>query len=205
MFPSKSSPSGEFPPLHLIHPSADVHNAALKSIRAAFEYQGQKCSALSRVYVPASRAEEFKATLIKETEALTMGDKFTDFMGPVISRSAFDRVCGYIQDARDDENIKILAGGTYDDATGYYVRPTVVETTDAHSRFMKEEIFGPFMCLYVYDDDKFGPEMFELIDTTTDYALTGAIFSKDRQAINEAVEALQFAAGNFYIKYVSQI
>ncbi|WAO86225.1 Multifunctional fusion protein [Fusarium falciforme] len=184
---------------HLIHPSADVRNAALKSIRAAFEYQGQKCSALSRVYLPASLAESFKEILIRETEALTIGDKFTDFMGPVISQSAFDRVSKYIQDAKNTSHIKVLAGGTYDDSTGYYIRPTVVESFDPKSRFMTEEIFGPFLCLYVYDDIDFGPKIFELIDETTEYALSGAVFAKDRQAIVEATEGLRFAAGNFYV------
>ncbi|KAI8682402.1 Multifunctional fusion protein [Fusarium sp. Ph1] len=184
---------------HLIHPSADVKNAALKSIRAAFEYQGQKCSALSRVYLPASLAEAFKEILIRETEALTMGDKFTDFMGPVISQSAFDRVSKHIQDAKNASHIKVLAGSTYDDSTGYYIRPTVVESSDPKSRFMTEEIFGPFLCLYVYDDADFGPKIFELIDSTTEYALSGAVFAKDRQAIVEATEGLQFAAGNFYV------
>ncbi|KAJ4156470.1 hypothetical protein NW754_008102 [Fusarium falciforme] len=185
---------------HLIHPTADVRNAALKSIRAAFEYQGQKCSALSRVYVPRSLAEDFKKVLIQETEALTMGDKFTDFIGPVISQSAFDRVSGYIRDAKTASEITLLAGGTFDDSTGYYIRPTVVETTDPRTKFMVEEIFGPFLTLYVYEDADFGPKIFDLIDTTTEYALSGAIFAKDRQAIIQATEALRFAAGNFYIK-----
>lgn len=132
-----------------------------------------------------------------------MGEKFTDFVGPVISRSAYDRVSKYIQAAKDDSNVTILAGGKCDDFNGYFIRPTVVETTDSKSRFMKEEVFGPFMCLYVYDDAIFGPELFEVIDETTEYALTGAIFSKDRQAVNEALDGLRFAAGNFYIKSVS--
>lgn len=182
-----------------------MKNAAFKSIRAAFEYQGQKCSALSRVYVPASLAEAFKEILIRETKALTMGDKFIDFMGPVISQSAFDRVSKYIQDAKNTSHIKVLAGGTYDDSTGYYIRPTVVESSDPKSRFMTEEIFGPFLCLYVYDDADFGPKIFQLIDETTEYALSGAVFAKDRQAIIEATEGLQFAAGNFYIKQVNNL
>lgn len=185
---------------HLIHPSADVKSAALKSIRAAFEYQGQKCSALSRVYVPASRAEEFKQVLVKETKALKMGEKFSDFLGPVINRSAYDRVSGYIEDAKKDPKITVIAGGVCDDSVGYFVEPTIVETQDPRARFMSEEIFGPFMCLYVYDDADYGPKIFELIDTTTEYALSGAVFSKDRQAVNEALDGLRFAAGNFYIK-----
>ncbi|CAK7206776.1 hypothetical protein SEUCBS139899_009582 [Sporothrix eucalyptigena] len=184
---------------HLVHSSADVRSAACKSVRAAFEYQGQKCSALSRVYVAKSVADAFKEHVVRETEALTMGDGLTGFMGPVISRSAYDRVAGYIADARADPSIKILAGGGCDDSVGYYIRPTVVTTTKARSRFMVEEVFGPIMCIYVYDDSVYGPELFDLIDTTTEYALTGAVFAKDRAAIVEATEALRFAAGNFYI------
>lgn len=172
----------------------------LKTVRAAFEYQGQKCSALSRLYVPVSLAAEFKELLVKEVEALTMGAEFTDFMGPVISRSAFDRVSGYIEDAKADPEVTLLTGGMVDDSEGYFIRPTVVETSDPQSLLMKEEVFGPFLCLYVYDDADFGPKLFELIDETTEYALSGAIFAKNRQAIIEATEALRFAAGNFYVK-----
>lgn len=187
---------------HLIHSSADIKNAALKSVRAAFEYQGQKCSALSRVYVPKSVAEEFKTIVVKETEALTMGAKFTDFIGPLISRSAYDRVAGYVEDAKKAPGITLLAGGDCDDSVGYFVRPTVVESNDPRSRFMVEEIFGPFMGIYVYDDEIFGPEIYKLIDDSTEYALTGSIFAKDRSVIAEATEELRFSAGNFYIKYV---
>ncbi|KAG9772358.1 delta-1-pyrroline-5-carboxylate dehydrogenase 1, partial [Aureobasidium melanogenum] len=184
---------------HLIHPSADIKNAALKSLRAAFEYQGQKCSALSRIYVPASVAEEFKSILVSETKKITMGEKFTDFAGPVISQAAFKRVSTYIEDAKKDSEVTILAGGEYDDSVGWYIRPTVVETTNPHSKFMREEIFGPFVCIYVYKDVEFGPKLFELIDTTSEYALSGSIFSRDRAAVTEATEELRFSAGNFYI------
>ncbi|EON97063.1 putative delta-1-pyrroline-5-carboxylate dehydrogenase protein [Phaeoacremonium minimum UCRPA7] len=185
---------------HLIHPSADVKNAALKTLRASFEYQGQKCSACSRVYVPSSLAKEFKTILVKETEALSIGSAFTDFMGPVISRSAFDRVAKYVTDAKTAPEISVLAGGICDDSVGYFIRPTVIESSDPKSRFMSEEVFGPFVCLYVYDDAEFGPKLFQLIDETTEYALTGAIFSKSRAAIIQATDELRFSAGNFYIK-----
>lgn len=185
---------------HLIHPTADVQNAALKSVRAAFEYQGQKCSALSRIYVPSSLAEAFKATMIREAESMTMGAAFTDFMGPVISRSAYDRVAKYIAEARAAPEITLLAGGTCDDSIGFFIRPTIVETSDPHSRFMKEEIFGPFVCIYVYPDADCGGPVFRLVDETTQYALTGAFFARDRNAIIEATEELRFSAGNFYIK-----
>lgn len=185
---------------HLIHPSAGVQNAALKSIRAAFEYQGQKCSALSRIYVPSSLAEQFKDVLIKETEALSMGDAFTDFIGPVISRTAYDRVSKYIQAAKDDPKTTVLAGGQCDDSIGYYIRPTVVEVSDFESRVLGEEIFGPFIALYVYDDKDYGEKVFKMVDETSEYALSGAFFANDRSAIIEANEALRFSAGNFYIK-----
>ncbi|KIW57099.1 1-pyrroline-5-carboxylate dehydrogenase [Exophiala xenobiotica] len=184
---------------HLIHPSADIRNAALKSVRAAFEYQGQKCSALSRVYVPASLADKFKSILVEETRALTMGEAFTDFIGPVISESAFKRVAGYIRDARESTDITVLVGGDFDDSKGWFIRPTVIETKDPMSKFMREEVFGPFMCIYLYDDKDFGSKLFKLIDETSEYALTGAIFAKDRGAIIEATEELRFSAGNFYI------
>lgn len=185
---------------HLIHPSADIKNAALKTLRAGFEYQGQKCSALSRVYVPASAAEKFKAILVAETKKISMGDKFTDFAGPVISSTAFKRVATYIEDAKTDPDITLLAGGEYDDSVGYYIRPTVIETSNPESKFMKEEIFGPFICLYVYQDADFGPKVFQLIDETSEYALSGSVFAKDRSAIIEATEELRFSAGNFYVK-----
>jgi len=185
---------------HLIHPTADVRNAALKSVRAAFEYQGQKCSALSRIYLPASLAQEFKDIMVKETEALTMGAEFTAFIGPLISRSAFDRVSGYVKDAKDASDIKLLAGGICDDSVGFYVRPTIVETSDPMSKFMSEEVFGPFVCIYVYDDKDFGSKIYKLVDETTQYALSGAFFAKDRAAIIEATEELRFSAGNFYVK-----
>lgn len=187
---------------HLLHPTADVKNAALKSVRAAFEYQGQKCSALSRVYVPASIAEEFKSIVVSETEKLSMGAKFTDFCGPVISRSAYDRVSKYIIDAKEASEIRVLAGGQCDDSVGYFIRPTVIETSNPDTKFMREETFGPFMCIYVYQDADFGSKIYELIDSATEYALSGAFFAKDRTAIIEATEELRFSAGNFYIKFV---
>lgn len=150
--------------------------------------------------MPASLAKEFKAILVKETEGLSMGSAFTDFMGPVISRSAFDRVSKYVADAKAAPEITVLAGGICDDSVGYFIRPTVIESSSPSSRFMSEEVFGPFVCLYVYDDADFGPKLFQLIDETTEYALTGAIFSKSRAAIIEATEELRFSAGNFYIK-----
>ena len=185
---------------HLIHRSADIRNAALKTLRAGFEYQGQKCSALSRVYVPASVAHEFKSILVSETKRICIGDSFTDFVGPVISHAALKRVKSYIEDAKQDPEVVVLVGGECDDSTGYYIRPVVIETTNPCIRFMKDEIFGPFICLYTYSDVDFGPKLFKLIDETSEYALSGSIFARDRAAITEATEELRFSAGNFYVK-----
>lgn len=129
-----------------------------------------------------------------------MGEAFTDFIGPVISESAFKRVTGYITDATESTGITVLAGGKFDNSKGWFIRPTIVETRDPKSKFMTEEIFGPFLCIYIYEDNEFGPGLFQLIDETSEYALTGAIFARDRAAIIEATEALRFSAGNFYIK-----
>lgn len=145
-------------------------------------------------------AKEFRAIVTGETKKLSMGAGFTDFIGPLISKSAFERVSSYIEDARKDPENSILVGGDYDDSVGYFVRPTVVETTNPNSKFLKEEIFGPFLCLYVYEDSEFGPNLFQLIDATSEYALSGSIFARDRAAIVEATEELRFSAGNFYIK-----
>ena len=150
--------------------------------------------------MPESLAKEFKDIVAKEADAIKMGSAFTDFMGPVISRSAFNRVSQYIKEAKSDSNVNILAGGTFDDSEGFFIRPTVIETTDPKSKYMSEEIFGPFVCIYVYKDEDYGSGLFDLIESTTDYALTGAVFAKNRAAIIEATEGLRFAAGNFYIK-----
>ncbi|OAL52231.1 1-pyrroline-5-carboxylate dehydrogenase [Pyrenochaeta sp. DS3sAY3a] len=184
---------------HLIHSSAMVRNAALKTIRAAFEYQGQKCSACSRVYVPKSLSEEFLAIMVKETRQLSMGSKITDFCGPVINRSAFQRISKYIEDAKSDTDIEILEGGQCDDSTGFYIRPTILKTKNADSQLMKAEIFGPVVAVYVYDDATYGPELFKIIDETSTYALSGAVFANERTAVTAATEALRFAAGNFYV------
>ncbi|KAJ4252016.1 hypothetical protein NW762_011317 [Fusarium torreyae] len=207
---------------HLIHKSANVRNAALKTIRAAFEYQGQKCSACSRVYVARSIADEFLSILASETKKLTMGDKITDFSGPVISKPAFDRVSGYITEAKQDSSVEIVEGGDFDDSVGYYIvslsltclcgrlsltfaiqRPTVLKVTSPNSKFLKQEIFGPVVAVHIYEDDSFGKDLFQLIDTTSEFALSGAIFANDRNAITETTEGLRFSAGNFYIKYVN--
>nr|AFF60485.1 pyrroline-5-carboxylate dehydrogenase [Taiwanofungus camphoratus] len=184
---------------HLIHPSADIRNAVLQSIRGAFEYQGQKCSALSRLYVASSiwRAG-FREQLLAEVAKLKVGppQDFANFIGPVIGRPAFEKITGYIKKAKEAGG-EILAGGSADDSVGYYVQPTVILTKDPKSITMQEEIFGPVLTVYVYEDSDFEKTL-ELIDTTSPYALTGSIFSQDRKALLLATNKLRNAAGNVY-------
>ncbi|CCO32831.1 1-pyrroline-5-carboxylate dehydrogenase [Rhizoctonia solani AG-1 IB] len=184
---------------HLVHPSADIHSVAQQSIRAAFEYQGQKCSALSRLYVPASLwAGGLKDKLLQEIGKISVGPP-TDpknFVGPVIGKPAFEKITSYIQKAKDAGG-EILIGGSGDSSKGYFVQPTVILTKDPKSVTMVEEIFGPVLTVYVYEDDKFD-ETCKLIDGTTSYALTGSIFSNDRAALIRATNLLRHAAGNIY-------
>ncbi|KAG8932091.1 1-pyrroline-5-carboxylate dehydrogenase [Tulasnella sp. 417] len=185
---------------HLIHPSAEVRSAVTQSVRSAFEYQGQKCSALSRLYVASSVWNNgFKDQLIQETSKITVGtpEDFQHFMGPVIGRPAFDKIMSYISKAKNAGG-EILCGGTADDSVGYFIQPTVILTKDPKSITMVEEIFGPVLTVYVYDDDKY-EETCKLIDTTTAYALTGSIFSADRAALIKASNLLRNAAGNVYL------
>jgi len=184
---------------HLIHPSADLRTAALESIRAAFEYQGQKCSALSRLYVAELAWPEFKKIMVAEMESIKQGDvsEATNFMGPVIARPAFDKITGIITKAKEAGG-EVLSGGTWDDSKGYFIKPTLLLTKDPHSISMTEEIFGPVATAYVYPDADF-EKICDLIDTTTQYALTGAVFSRDRAALILASNKLRNSAGNFYI------
>ena len=188
---------------HLIHPSADVDNAALQTVRGAFEYQGQKCSATSRLYVPKSLWPAFKDKMVAETEKLSMGEPWThtNFLGPVIHAASFKKLSGAIDSAKKDKNLTLLTGGTYDDSKGYYVRPTIYETTDPTHSFLSTEFFGPILTTYVYDDA--APDAFasacELVDSTSEYGLTGSVFAADREASRFAEEKLRNAAGNFYI------
>ena len=188
---------------HLVHKSADVDNAALQTVRGAFEYQGQKCSACSRVYVPASLADKFKSKLVEETEKLKIGppEDFGNFIGPVIHEGSFKKLAGVIDAAESDKDLTLLTGGKYDKSKGWFVHPTIYETADPMHKNMSTEFFGPLVHLYVYDDSK--PSAFEdickVVDTTAEYGLTGAVFAQDRQAIRYAEEALRHSAGNFYI------
>jgi len=180
------------------HPSADPAALAVAIVRGGFEFQGQKCSAVSRVYIPRSLWPEVRDRLVAMIEAIRMGDiqDFRNFMGAVIDRRAFDKIKEYIELGR--QTATIVAGGQCDPTQGYYIRPTLVETSDPGHRLMVEEIFGPVVAASVYDDDKWD-ETLELIDRTSPYALTGAVFAQDRHAIRQAASALRNAAGNFYI------
>ena len=180
------------------HPSADPQALAVAIVRGAFEYQGQKCSAASRLYVAKSIWPDVRDRAVAMIKELRMGDvrDFRNFMGAVIDKKGFDKISGYIADAR--ANATIVAGGTTDDSKGYFVEPTLVETADPCYRLMQEEIFGPVITAYAYDDGKW-KETLELVDRTSPYALTGGVFARDRRALVEAGSALRNAAGNFYI------
>jgi 1-pyrroline-5-carboxylate dehydrogenase len=182
----------------IAHPSADARALAVGIVRGAFEYQGQKCSAASRSYIPKSLWPSVRDQMVAMMDEIKMGDTrdFSNFMGAVIDKKAFDRITGYIADAK--QNASIVKGGGSSDAEGYFIEPTLVETKDPSYRLLQEEIFGPVMTTYVYDDDKWA-ETLELVNTTSPYALTGAVFSQDRAAVREAHAALRHAAGNFYV------
>ena len=191
---------------HLIHSSATVSNAAINTVRAAFEFQGQKCSACSRLYTPSSTWPEFKDQLIEHTNGLKVGpaEDFTSFVGPVIHDAAFKRLSSAIDEAKDDADLELLVGGTYDNSKGFYIQPTIYVTRNIHHKLMTRELFGPILCVYVYDDQNPTPKaafesVCEIIGNTTLYALTGAVFAQDRQVIREAEEGLRNAAGNFYV------
>lgn len=182
------------------HPSADTAVLKTALIRGAFEYQGQKCSAASRAYIPESVWAEIKDDLVERTEALTMGDvtDFSNFMGAVIDDRAFARHRAAIDAAHADDSVEIIAGGTYDDSEGYFVRPTIAVVSDPTHEMVTTEYFGPILAVYVYPDDQF-EETLEQMKDVTDYALTGAVISRDRQALAHATEVLRFSAGNFYL------
>jgi len=184
----------------VVHPSADAAAVKTGIVRGSFEYQGQKCSAASRAYVPASMWEDLKGPLAEEVESLTMGDPrdFSNFVNAVIDQKAYDSIKGYIDAARDSDDAEILVGGECDDSEGWYVRPTIIVAKSPDYISMCDEIFGPVMTIYVYEDEKWA-EMLETVDSTSPYALTGAVFAKDRRAVREATDALNQAAGNFYV------
>jgi 1-pyrroline-5-carboxylate dehydrogenase len=190
---------------HLVHRSADIENAAINTVRAAFEYQGQKCSACSRAYIPASVWPTFKKSLISLTEALKVGDPldYSNFIGPVIHAGAFKRLSSVIDEAKSDSDLELLIGGRYDDSKGYYIHPTIYQTKKPNHPLMARELFGPILVVYVYDDKaepaKAYTDICKTIDSTSEYGLTGAVFASDREAVRFAEDSLRNSAGNFYI------
>ncbi len=183
-----------------MHPSAGVKEVATALARGAFEYQGQKCSAASRAYIPQSKWNDVFAELKKQVDSMKMGapDDMSNFITAVISEGAFNKITGYIEQARKDPQAEIILGGEYDKSVGYFIRPTVILTTDPHYVTMEEEIFGPVLTVYVYPDGEW-KESLDLVDGTSPYGLTGAIFARDRYVIDYATKRLENAAGNFYI------
>jgi len=182
------------------HPSANAKQVATGMLRGAFEFQGQKCSAASRSYIPQSLWPEIKAFMIAEMKTFKMGspEDLSNFITAVIHEGSFDKLAGFIDRAKQDTDATILAGGNYDKSKGYFIEPTLIETTNPKYATMSTELFGPVMTVYVYEDDAFEATL-KLVDETSEYALTGAIFSTDRYAATLATKLLENAAGNFYI------
>lgn len=190
---------------HVVHNSACVEHAALSTVRGAFEYQGQKCSATSRAYVPESVWPEFKDILVRETQQLAKvqgntatAQGFSLFSGPVIHEASFDKLAAVQEAAAKDSSLELVAGGTADKSSGFYVTPTVYKTTDPNHPFLSQEFFGPLLVVYVYPDAQYEATL-ELADTTSKYGLTGSIFARDRAATILATNKLRNSAGNFYI------
>ncbi|KAK6221311.1 1-pyrroline-5-carboxylate dehydrogenase [Pestalotiopsis sp. IQ-011] len=188
---------------HLVHPSADIENAAIQTVRGAFEYQGQKCSATSRLYVPKSAWPQFKEKMVSEIEALKIGEPFAaqNFIGPVIHKPSFDKLSGVIDAAKSDSELTLVAGGKHDSSKGYFIHPTVYEAKTPNHKLFTTELFGPVLVAYVYDDSKAGAfaDICKTVDSTGEYGLTGAVFAADRNAVVFAENALRNSAGNFYI------
>jgi 1-pyrroline-5-carboxylate dehydrogenase len=181
------------------HPSADVDSLAAAILRGSFEYQGQKCSAASRVYAPASLWPKLRERLAEEVATIKVGDvtDFSNFMGAVIDRNSFGTQREAIDEARSS-GYEIVAGGGTDDSEGFFVEPTVIKTDDPDARLLREELFGPVVTTFVYPDDRW-QDTLELVDRSAPYGLTGAVFARDRAAIEEAAQALEYAAGNLYV------
>ena len=182
------------------HPDCDKKGLLVALLRGAFEYQGQKCSAASRAYVPSSVWDSIGDDLVKEVEKIKMGDAtdFSNFMTAVIDDRAFNKINGYIDRARDDTDCKIITGGNSNDETGWFIEPTIILTKNPNSETMVEEIFGPVLTIYVYEDNDF-EDVLDLCDKASPYALTGSIFSSSEENIQKAYNKLRFTAGNFYI------
>ena len=184
----------------LAHPSANIKQVVTGMTRGAFEFQGQKCSAASRAYIPKSLWQAVKEQLITDVKSMKMGspEDFGNFITAVIHENSFDKLAKYIDQAKKDSDAEIIVGGNYDKSKGYFIEPTVIVTTNPKYATMETELFGPVLTLYVFEDSQW-KETLSLVDETSEYALTGAIFSQDRYAIEEATLALQNSAGNFYI------
>lgn len=182
------------------HKTADAKQVATAIVRGAFEFQGQKCSAASRAYISKSIWADVKKYVIEDLKTITLGspEDMSNFMTAVIHEASFDKLASYIDKAKNDKNATIISGGNYDKSKGYFIEPTVIETTDPKYSTMCTELFGPVITVYVYDDKDYSATL-QLVDGTSEYALTGAIIAKDRYAIDEATKVLQNAAGNFYI------
>ena len=183
-----------------VHPSADAKEVATAAFSGAFEYQGQKCSAASRMYAPASLWNGIKDEIIKLSDSVKMGDvnNSDNYINAVIDESSFDNIASYIDYAKKSPEAEIIFGGEYDKTVGYFVKPTLIKTTNPHFKSMEEEIFGPVLTVYVYEDNEIN-EALDYCDNTSPYALTGAVFGRDRIAVAEICNRLRYAAGNFYI------
>jgi 1-pyrroline-5-carboxylate dehydrogenase len=184
----------------IAHPSADAAAVAAAVARGAFEYQGQKCSAASRIYLPKSLSKDVLDMTVEQVASMKMGpvEDFTNFINAVIDRKAFDSITDYIDHARASDDVEIIHGGTYSDEEGYFIEPTILLTTDPSYRSMCEEIFGPVVTIYVYDDSDY-EDTLRLIDETSPYALTGAVFARERSVVSHTMNALADNAGNFYV------
>lgn len=184
----------------LAHPSADTKALSVALVRGAFEYQGQKCSAASRAYIPKSLWPEVQDFILSDLRTFKMGspEDFTNFINAVIDEKSFDNLAKYIDDAANSPDCKIIAGGRYDKSQGYFIEPTIILTENPKYTTMCEELFGPVLTIYVYDDNHWD-EVLTLVDQTSPYALTGAVFAQDRSAIDQATKLLRHSAGNFYI------
>jgi 1-pyrroline-5-carboxylate dehydrogenase len=184
----------------LVHESADADEVAVGLVRGAFEYQGQKCSAASRAYVPSNLWPAVEAKVKQFLSEIKMGgvEDFTNFVNAVIDERAFKKIAAYIDEAKSSDQVEVIAGGNYDSTVGYFIEPTVIKVQDPNYRTMCEEIFGPVLSVYVYEPTEFA-NIIKTVDSTSEYALTGSIFAKDRYVIEEVSKALENAAGNFYI------
>ena len=184
----------------LVHKSANVDATVTALARGAFEFQGQKCSAASRAYLPSNLATEIKEKLVATLKTMKLGsvEDFSNFINAVIDERSFDKIAGYIDRAKNDADAEVIAGGSYDKTNGYFIEPTVIEAKQSKYATLCEEIFGPVLTIYVYDADAF-EEAIALVDSTSPYALTGSIIAQDRQAILLATNLLRNSAGNFYV------